>query len=179
MKEFLGKKTLLVGDVGSGKTSFLAEFLKYLIENNYSDDVTVIDIAPARIQGIGGAIRDYTDYVSRIRYLRSERIWAPRLIGKNREEVLRYAEENRTNIEPLINVYLSNPSRILLMNDLTIYLHAGDVERVLELMNTAETFMATAYEGIRLEEDKNSGITERERRLLNILKEKADIVKKF
>lgn len=179
MKEFLGKKTLLVGDVNSGKTSFLVEFLKYLVENNYSNDVTVIDMAPPKLHGVGGAIRDYTDYFSRIRYLRIERIWAPRLMGKNKEEVLRYAEENRINIEPLLNIYSSNPSRILLVNDLTIYLHAGDVERILELLNLAETFMATAYEGIRLQDDKNSSITERERRLLNILKEKVDIVKKF
>lgn len=179
MKEFLGKKTLLVGDVGSGKTSFLVEFLKYLVESNYSDDVTVIDMAPPRTHGVGGAIRDYTDYVSRIRYLRLDKIWAPRLMGKNKEEVLRYAEENRTRIESLINIYLSNPSRILLVNDLTIYLHAGELDKIFELFNTAETFMATAYEGVRLEDDKNSGITERERKLLNILKEKVDIVKRF
>lgn len=179
MKEFLGRKTLLTGDVGSGKTRFLVEFLKFLIENGYSDDVTIIDIAPSRIHGVGGAIREYTEHVLMVRYLRGERIWAPRLIGKNREEILKYAEENRISIEPLIDMYLSNPTKILLVNDLTIYLHAGDVTRIIELIHIAETFMATAYEGEKLKDDKNSGITERERKLLDILKEKVDIIKRF
>lgn len=179
MEEFLKKKTLLVGDVGSGKTAFLAEFLKFLIEKGYSDDITIIDIAPSRIHGVGGSVREYTEYVLRVRYLRLERVWAPRLMGKTREEVLKYAEENRINIEPLINTYLSNPTKILLVNDLTIYLHAGDVTRIIDLINTAETFMATAYEGEKLKDDKNSGITERERKLLNLLKEKVDIIKRF
>ena len=179
MEEYLRRKTLLIGDVGSGKTIFLVEFLKFLIENSYSDDVTIIDIAPSRIHGVGGSIREYTEHVLMVRYLRLERVWAPRLMGKTKEEVLKYAEENRSSIEPLIDTYLSNPTRILLVNDLTIYLHAGDVNRIMDLINMAETFMATAYEGEKLKDDKNSGITERERKLLNILKEKVDIIKRF
>ncbi len=179
MEEFLGKKTLLVGEVGTGKTLFLVEFLKFLVENGYSDEVTIIDMAPVRIHGVGGSISEYTDLVLYVRYLKSEKVWAPRLMGRNKEEVLRFAEENRRNIEPLITMYLSNPTRILLVNDLTIYLHAGEVSRIMELIDVAETFMATAYEGVKLEDDKGSGITEKERRSLSILKEKVSIVKKF
>lgn len=179
MKEHIGKKTLLIGDVGSGKTVYLVEFLKFLVENGYSDEVTIIDMAPVRIRGVGGSVAEYTEAVLNVRYLKSEKVWAPRIVGKNREEVLKFAEENRRNIEPLIIAYLSNPTRILLVNDLTIYLHSGDVNRVIELADAAETFMATAYEGARLEDDKGSGITERERSLLNILKKKMDIVKKL
>lgn len=179
MEEFLGKKTLLIGEVGTGKTLFLVEFLKFLVENGYSDEVTIIDMAPVRIHGVGGSISEYTDLVLYVRYLKSEKVWAPRLMGRNKEEVLRFAEENRRNIEPLITTYLSNPTRILLVNDLTIYLHAGDISRIIELIDVAETFMATAYEGVRLEDDKGSGITDKERRSLSILKEKVSIVKKF
>ncbi len=179
MEEFLGKKTLLVGEVGTGKTLFLVEFLKFLVENGYSNDVTIIDMAPVRIQGVGGSMSEYTDLVLYVRYLKSEKVWAPRLLGRNKEEVLKFAEENRRNIEPLITTYLSNPTRILLVNDLSIYLHAGNISKIMELIDVAETFMATAYEGRRLEDDKGSGITEKERRLLSILKDNVDIVKKF
>ncbi|MEN2974032.1 MAG: hypothetical protein ABDH32_00440 [Candidatus Caldarchaeales archaeon] len=179
MREFLDKKTLLSGEAGSGKTKFIVNFLKFLVDNGYGKDTTVIDMAPSKIYGIGGSMREYTDIVSNTRYLKPENIWPPRLLGKDRLEVLKYSEENMKSLTPLIDEYLSNPTSILLVNDLTIYLHAGDIEKILKLIDVPKTFMATAYEGVRLEDDKGSGITERERRLLNILKKKMDNVLKF
>lgn len=176
MRNFLGRKTLILGEAGSGKTKLLADFLEFLVEDGHGDDVTVLDMAPPRMQGVGGTLKDQTDLVTKVRYLRPERIWAPRLMGRSMEEVLNYAEDNRRMLDPLIDLVLSSPTKILLVNDLTIYLHRGDVEKVCRLIDASSTFMATGYEGARLEDDKGSGITRRERELLKFLERKVDIV---
>ena len=76
----------------------------------------------------------------------------------------------------MIEEYLRNPTEILLINDLTIYLHAGEVEDIIQLINISNTFTATAYEGEKLADDKGSGITDRERRSLDRLKGLVDEV---
>ncbi|MCS7126277.1 MAG: hypothetical protein NZ929_05130 [Aigarchaeota archaeon] len=179
MEEFLDKKTLVLGEVGTGKTTFLIRFLEFLIENSYSRDVTVIDMAPSKNYGVGGAIVEYTDIVLNVKYLRPSNIWPPRLLGRDKIEVLKYSEENVKNLEPLIEEFISNPTKILLINDLTIYLHAGDIEKIFKVIDLSRTFMATAYEGVKLEDDKGSSITEKERRLLNMLKKRVDNIVKF
>ena len=174
-RELLGKRVLVVGEVGSGKTRLLARFLEFLVDSGCGPEVTLIDLAPS-YGGVGRLVEEHTDAVRAIRYLKPDKIFPPRLLGRNREEVLKYAELNYGAAEKLFGKFAENPSKILLINDLTIYLHRGGVEELLELIGLAETFAATAYEGSMLEDDKGSGITARERRLLSRLKREMDIV---
>lgn len=176
---FLGKRTLLVGEAGSGKTRFLAGFLDYLVDRGLAGETTLIEMAPNRVAGIGGGIEEYTLNVWKVRYLKPGRVWAPRLLGKSREEVIRYAEENRDVIKPLLQQYISHPTPILLINDITIYLHAGEPQHLIQAIELSNTFMATAYRGKKLEDDKGSGITWRERRGLKALRHMADEVVEF
>ena len=174
-REFLGKRVLVVGEVGSGKTKLLARFLEFLIGSGYGSEVTLIDLAPS-YRGVGRLVEEHTDAVRAVRYLKPDKIFPPRLLGRDCEEVLKYAELNYRAAEKLFEEFAEKPSKILLINDLTIYLHRGEVERLLEIIGLAETFAATAYEGSVLEDDKGSGVTARERRLLSELKREMDIV---
>ena len=174
-ERFIGKKTLIVGEVGSGKTLLLSRFLDQLVRSGLKDRVTVIEMAP-NMEGVGGTVENYTRNVACVKYLKPWRIIPPRTMGKNREEVIRYARLNMLALKPLIEEYLRNPTEILLINDLTIYLHAGEVEDIIQLINISKTFTATAYEGEKLADDKGSGITDRERRSLDRLKGLVDEV---
>ena len=177
-EKFIGRKILIVGEIGSGKTLLLSRFLDELVRSGLKDEVTVIEMAPNRGE-VGGTIENYTRNVLIVRYLKPWRIIPPRMMGKNREEVINYARLNMLALKPLIEEYLRDPTEILLINDLTIYLHAGEVEDIIQLINISKTFAATAYEGEKLADDKGSGITDRERRSLNRLKEFVDEVLKL
>jgi len=174
-EELLGRRTLIVGEVGSGKTRLLSLFLDYLIERGYGGEVTLIEMAPG-YGDIGVPVESYSENVRRIRYLKPSKIFPPRLLGRDSQEVLEYAERNRVELEPLLLKFEREPTEILLINDLTIFLHAGDPEKIVRLMGLCKTFAATAYEGRRLEPDKGSGITRRERAALSAVKKNVDRV---
>ena len=174
-QRFIGRKTIIVGEIGSGKTLLLSRFLDQLVRSGLKDRVTVIEMAP-NMGGVGGTVENYTRNVTYVKYLRPWRIIPPRTMGRNRDEVIRYARLNMLALKPLIEEYLRNPTEILLINDLTIYLHAGEVEDIIQLINISKTFTATAYEGEKLADDKGSGITDRERRSLDRLKGLVDEV---
>ena len=174
--EWVGKKVLIMGEAGTGKTRILARFLEHLILKMNPDEITVIDMAPRQINDVGGLMEDYTPSVWKVRYLRPWRVIPPRLKGETREEVLRYAVQNKLAIDPLIDEYLANPTPTLLINDITIYLHAGDIEKIKRIMGESETFTATAYSGVKLHDDKGSSITKREMESLRKLTELVDQV---
>lgn len=176
LRGLIRRKILLVGEAGSGKTLLLARLLDYLVSSGFSKDVTVIDMAPSKIGEIGGTLDAYTDSVKKVRYLKPPRITPPRLTGRNAEEVERYARQNHEILKPLIEEYLAEPTRILLVNDVTIYLHWGSFEDLARAISISETFAGTAYQGVRLHDDKGSGITDRERRRLEELKQYVDEV---
>ncbi|RLG60136.1 hypothetical protein DRN86_03170, partial [Candidatus Geothermarchaeota archaeon] len=161
--DLLNKRTLIIGGLKSGKTRLLAKVIKDLIKLIPKDEITVIDMAPNRIGKIGGKLIDYID-LSGIRYLSPERVYAPRTIGRNSEEVLRYAEENKKVIKTILDNFKHNPSKVLIVNDLTLYLHAGDLADLMECIKLAETFLGTAYYGDEFD-DKGSGVNLREKRL--------------
>jgi len=180
MSRFLGKKTLIIGEVGSGKTRLLINILRNFISEGLSSMVTVIDMAPPRMLDIGGRIIDHDSQLcSMIRYLYSDDIRPARLLGKSAEEVMRIATNNAKIIDKLIEEYLSNSTEILMINDLTIFIHAGDGEKLMRTIEAATTFVGTAYDGNRLSEDKGTGITMREKQYVSELLNTVDNVIKL
>lgn len=173
--KLLSRRVLICGEVGVGKTKLLTSFLKFLIDRGLEGDVTIIDLAP-EYGGIGRSVESYYPGVRGLRYMRPSKVYPPRLLGKDAHEVLHYAEMNLMEARRLLDNYARNPTRILLVNDLTIYLHAGDPDDILRLLDLCETFAATAYEGMALEDDKGSGVTAREKHGLSKIKEHMDII---
>jgi len=168
-KNIIGKKVLILGEVGSGKTRLASRLLKELMTLFDPEEITVIDLAPQRMGEVGGKISDYVDSIGKVRYLSPERVYTPRLTGTSREQVLKYAELNRRVMEPLFNEFVQRTTKILILNDITLYLHAGKLETVLKCMRLAETFLATGYYGCKLAEDRGSGISVREKQLIEKL----------
>jgi len=178
-KEILGKKVLILGEAGSGKTKLAAQLLRELMTLVNPKEITVIDLAPQRVGEIGGKLTDYVNVNSRVRYLSPENVYTPRLAGASPKQVLHYAELNRKNMEPLLNRFIRNVTEVLVLNDVTLYLHLGKLETVLECVRLANTFLATAYYGSKLAEDLGTGISEKEKQLTDKLAASMDLTLKI
>ncbi len=171
-RAILGRRTVIVGESGSGKTRLTAKILEDLLRLVDADEVTVIDMAPTTVPGLGYRLTHYTDAAYRVRYLAPGEVRAPRLEGRSAAEVIQLAEFNRRAIEPILELFRRDPTRVLVVNDMTIYFHAGDPDRLAECALLAETFLANAYSGSRLSDDRGSGITRREAEALRYFVER-------
>lgn len=177
INNILYKRTLIVGDVGSGKTKLTAQIVKNLIDMGFSSEITVIDMAPQRMGVIGGKISEYID-TGLIKYLNAENVQGPRITAKIREELFTIAENNMRIIEPLLNYYLNNPTEILVINDLTLYLHRGSPIKIIQCIAKSKTFIGNAYQGIRLSRSDSKDFDRIESdKLLEIIKIMDNIIK--
>lgn len=150
--------------------------LKQLLKRITPENITVIDMAPSGIDKVGGMLWKYTKDVFRIRYLQPPSIKAPRTEGRNKEEVLSLANYNRLAIEPLIKCFIKYPTSCLIINDLSIYLQSGDLEDIFRCMDLSDTVIFNAYYGSSLSNDKGSNISLREKKLVDELITKSEIV---
>lgn len=173
---FLGKRLLIIGDIGTGKTLLTSLIIRDLIRLGLAKHITIIDMAPARRRGVGGYIDDYLSLEGDIKYLKVKGIKMPRFMGKTKEEILNYAKYNYNIIKEFIERFRANPTKILVINDLSIYLHVGPLEDIIECMRLAKTFIANSYYSINLLDDKGSGISLREKHLVEELIRYCDIV---
>ena len=178
-EDVLDKKVLILGEVGSGKTKLAARLIQELMQLVGPKEITVIDLAPERKGIVGGKLIDYADLIGKVKYLSPEKVYTPRLSGSSREEVLRYAKLNKETMKPLLKEFIANPTRALIVNDVTLYLHLGKLETVLKCASLARTFLVTAYYGSRLAEDLGTGISRRERQLIDELATFMDLVIKI
>ena len=178
-KEILGKKVLILGETGSGKTRQAAKLLAEFMTLVNPEKITIIDLAPQRTGEIGGKIADYLNIHGEVKYLSPKNVYTPRLAGKSPEQILRYAELNRKNMEPLLEKFVRNATDVLVLNDVTLYLHSGELENVLKCVKLANTVLVTAYYGSKLANDLGTGISPRERKLTEKLASFMDLVIKI
>lgn len=169
IKEFTNKKTIIVGEVNSGKTVYLKDILEKFLEEGYTD-LVVIDMAPENIRGIGGKINLGKHHL--IRYLTAG-IVAPRLVGGAQDEIVVFAKKNALMIDQIFSRYLEDPSNVLFINDVSIYLQAGNIDRLLSFLDTIPTVIMNGYFGYSLGGGK---FGMRERQEMKKLQEKCDRV---
>jgi len=147
VSNIINHRTLIIGEVCSGKTALTAEIVRKLIRKGLAHEITIIDMAPQKIFNVGGKLIEYlNDHVSKVRYLTTE-IKPPRILSSSEEEALKYAQMNSKKLKPLLKEFLENPTKILVINDLSIYVHAGPYEDVDACIMAAKTFIANSYYG--------------------------------
>ncbi len=176
----LGKKTLITGTVRTGKTKLTVDLLEEAVGLGYSALVTVIDMAPESVtvggKSIGGRLSEFTEACQEVRFLTPHRVETPRLTAKSAEELLNLVRLNAGSIKPLLEEYIEEPSPILFVNDISIYLQSGSTEPVLEAMVLAETFIANGYYGEYFREDLETGVSGIEREMMDQLASHMDTV---
>lgn len=170
--DFLHKKTLIVGDVNSGKTQYTLNVLETFIRGGITD-IAVLDLAPETTGGIGGKMGRMEH--AAILYLTTA-IAAPRLSGMNENETTLLARKNARAIEGLFGEYLAHPREVLFINDTTLYLHAGKPETLFHVLDTAATQVLNAYYGTTF---ADSPLSRRERQLVDLLMTRCDKVIKL
>jgi len=175
--EFLGKKVLIMGDVGSGKTRFTRHLLMEALEKGYGPQITVIDMAPKQVSLhgllVGGKILKPDEF--KVRYLDAKDIKTPRLSARSSAELLDLAEYNRKIIERLLKTFIVSPTEILFINDASIYLQRGSFDLLWLALEKANTAIINGYYGEKLRNDLGTGLSKRERKLMERLAARVDV----
>jgi len=177
--EFLNKKSLILGEVKSGKTKFTAELFKEAVKLGYGFKIAIIDLAPKtkifNKEFIGLPLTEYTNINSTVVYLKPK-VKAPRIEGKNKEDILKIAEENAIAIEKAFKKFLESNREILFINDVSIYLHKGELNKLFSILNKAKTAILNGYYGKFFNNDLGSGISLREKCLMMELAKSMDML---
>lgn len=166
---YKNKTTCLAGEVNSGKTRRLAGIIQAARDAG-ENDLALLDLAPDRFKGVGGKLEG--GEISGLRILTAP-IHAPRLMGKDQAHTLELARENAATIQGLIDDLLASPCACLFVNDVSLYLQAGDPRRLYQLIEACTTVVINGYFGKRLGEDEFS---QRERQAMEELFKRCDLV---
>ncbi|KMY67522.1 hypothetical protein AAU61_11940 [Desulfocarbo indianensis] len=153
------RRTLIVGEVKTGKSALLARLLRDHLAQG-TPGLAVMDLAPEATRGVGGKMPLPSPAPSLRVY--SPEIAPPRLRGGAPEEVMALARTNGQAIDRVWEQYLRSPSRVLFINDVSMYLHAWPTERLLERLAATPTVIMNGYRGQSLGSDPFSQ-TERRR----------------
>ncbi|MBN1682318.1 hypothetical protein JW865_02045 [Candidatus Bathyarchaeota archaeon] len=177
INEIIGKKTLIIGDVGTGKTRLSKDILEQMIKK-YPYNITVVDFAPEQTiinkLKIGGKL--IKSPTPKIRILNAEGILPPRLLAKKPEEVIKYSKNNNKIIEKIFGDFLATSSKVLFINDVSIYLQTGNFNRLWNVIQKSETVVINGYLGDKLNNDYNTGISLREKQMMIKLSKRMDKV---
>jgi len=177
--DVLGKRVLIYGDVGTGKTRLTVRLLEEAVRLGFGKETTVIDMAPksTTIRGIrvGGRLSEATDLTNRLKYLAPRRVETPRLAARNGKELLVLVKKNRSRISKLLKQYTGKPTPILFVNDISIYLQSGDFRTLSSAISKASTLVANGYYGKALSNDFSTGVSDLEQKLMDKLAAMMDL----
>ena len=162
VEDILDKRTLIIGDVGTGKTRLTAELINGLIERGFGEYMTIIDLGPS-LGRVGSTLAQYSRNIVRLRYLRPSKIYAPRLTAISRDELNEYIMWNYSESRRLFMEYVKSPTDILVVNDLSIFLHRGTVSEVIRFIKHSDTFIGNAYYGKAIVDKFGLGLDEVEK----------------
>ncbi|MFX1411200.1 MAG: hypothetical protein ACFFA6_12680 [Promethearchaeota archaeon] len=153
-QKFQGQYTLIYGEVNTQKTYLTAKFIQYLLESKKVNPqkISILDFAPKLIYfknlKIGGRIQDYYNESIKCRNLIAEgEIIPPRLKARNRSELYENLCSNYKITSKILEKFNENPTDILIINDISIYLHLGSKKYVLETIYGVNTFFGNSYYG--------------------------------
>ena len=166
IEDYLGIKTLILGDVNTGKTYWTRKILAAMCLRGLGGRIAIVDMAPeipdrtARERGLPGAGGKLKPQDGQgILYLDGH-FEAPRLSSKTGEEALAKARRNRQDISALFPRMHGQGRDILFVNDISMFLQAGQAEELTPWLDGAATVIANGYWGEKL----GGGIlTQRER----------------
>lgn len=179
LESLLGRKVLITGDVGSGKTLLTANLLDQAVGMGYRHQITVIDMAPPAMgfhgMRIGGILAEFTEAVSEVRYLKPKEVKTPRAMAGSAEELMKLAEFNRRVLDQTLTEFLLKPTPLLFINDISIYLQTGGIKKVLSAIHKSQTCIANGYFGNKLDADFGTGISRREQMMMRRLMREMDV----
>jgi len=166
LEDYLSRKTLILGDVNTGKTTLTKKVLEALCRRDLGGRIAIVDMAPEvpeklakekGLPGVGGKLTPPEGHD--ILYLGGH-YDPPRLSSRTEEDAMEKAKQNRRIGEGLFRKLDGQSRDILLVNDVSMYLQAGTTENLTRWLDRAATVIANGYWGKRL---GGGTLTERER----------------
>ena len=178
---FIGYSTILYGETNTKKTYYTAKFVQFLIEskNINPKDITILDFAPKlsiiKDLKIGGKIEDFYDKSSECNIISFEgEIIPPRLNANNKKELYENALKNYNKTHETLKNFNENPTSILIINDISIYLHQGNKKYILETIRKANTFFGNSYYGSSIKRNFTTFFSIKEKRSVRYLLKRVD-----
>jgi len=171
-----GLHTLIYGETNTGKTFYTAKFVQYLLEIKkiYPKNISILDFAPKLAYysnlKIGGRIQDY--YEKSVKCNNIEfigEIIPPRLNAKNKNELDNFLCQNFKKIFKIIENYNVNPTPVLIINDISLFLHLGSNKYLINTINKSDTFFGNSYYGSSISSKFSKLISIREKRKVEFL----------
>jgi len=202
LEELVGRKTLLLGETNSGKTRFTFNFVCSILQSKKCDpgDISILDFAPSRVKMrnlvIGGTLWEIlqesnnlpASLVKLLTSLRwteresppsgahtSPKILTPRFSAKSAQDVLNACCDNFVVTQKQLQYNLLHPTKVLIVNDVGIYLHLGGLHLLKKVLAFPQTALLNAYYGTTLLEDRGSYISRREEIMLSLLARSLDM----
>lgn len=165
-----GLRSLIWGEVKTGKTTLTGNLLARLVKDGYTD-LAVMEYAPEMLRGVGGkmALPSPADNLR----VYSPSISPPRLSGGTPEEVEALAQTNCAAIDQALAEYQAAPGSALFINDVSLYLQAREPELLLDALAATPTVVMNGYHGLSLGDD---AFSQRERARMERLAKACDLV---
>ncbi len=180
IEELLGKRVLIIGEIGSGKSILTASLIREAQSLGHSREMAILDFAPEAIsvggRRIGGRITNHITLEKPILYLAPQGLVAARLNSSSAEELLKASRSNASKIDEVLSIYLSSPRPITFVNDVTMYLLAGSLDRIYSLLESSPTVVMNGYRGTLLAWNHGTGVSAKEAKNLERLAERMDLV---
>jgi len=171
-----GLHTLIYGETNTGKTFYTANFVQYLLEIKKINpkNISILDFAPKLAYfnnlKIGGRIQDYYENSVKCNNIKFKgEIIPPRLNAKNKNEMYLNICHNFNKIYEIIEIYNSNPTPVLIINDISLFLHLGNIKYLIDTINKSDTFFGNSYYGSSINSKFSKLISIREKRKVDSL----------
>ncbi len=180
-EDFIGTHTILYGEANTKKTYYTAKFVQYLtdIKKINPKEISILDFAPqlSNIRGlkIGGKIEDFFPQSIRCNNILFEgEIIPPRLNANNRKELYQYAQMNYEKTFEILEIFNEEPTSILIINDVSIYLQIGNKKYILDTIKQASTFFGNTYYGSSIKRNFAKLFSKKEKRSVKFLLKRVD-----
>ena len=179
--DFIGTHTILYGEANTKKTYYTAKFVQYLTDTKKINpkEISILDFAPqlSNIRGlkIGGKIEDFFPQSIRCNNILFEgEIIPPRLNANNKKELYQYAQMNYEKTFEILEIFNEEPTSILIINDVSIYLQIGNKKYILDTIKQASTFFGNTYYGSSIKRNFATLFSIKEKRSVKYLLKRVD-----
>ena len=167
----VGHHSLIYGETNTGKTLHTAKFIQYLLENKKfkPKEISILDFAPRltyiKHLKVGGRIQDYYKDCLKCNIIHFDgEIIPPRLNARSKNQLYSNICKNFKKIYTIIGKYNCNPTPVLIINDISIYLHLGKSEHLINTIHKSSTFLGNTYYG--------TSITSKFSKLVSVMEKK-------
>ncbi|MEJ2295583.1 MAG: hypothetical protein P8Y23_12575, partial [Candidatus Lokiarchaeota archaeon] len=98
-----------------------------------------------------------------------EEILPPRFSAQNKKDLYDILCHNYKITSKSLKIYEQNPTLYLIINDLSIYLHLGNKNYLLRILNDSDTFFGNTYYGYEIKSSFSKLLSLKERKRVEFL----------